>query len=240
MESLRCIVVDDEEGAHLVLDHYIKGTSSLVLVGNFYNAVNAMDFMFKNQVDLLFLDINMPGISGLDMLEAMSNPPLVVLTTAYTQYALTGYKYQVVDYLVKPFELAKFMAAVDHVFARYKPRTAGNSTPPAPPTSDSSLVLKVDNGIVKVMATAITHIQSYGNYVKVFTDDKMYLSASTTYEIEQQLDKQLFKRIHRSYIVALPKIRSLEGAQVYLENGLSLPVGKTYKREILEHFTKNS
>ncbi|MBS0030659.1 LytR/AlgR family response regulator transcription factor [Chitinophaga sp. 22321] len=240
MESLRCIVVDDEEGAHLVLDHYIKGTSSLVLIGNFYNAVNAMDFMFKNQVDLLFLDINMPGISGLDMLEAMSNPPLVVLTTAYTQYALTGYKYQVVDYLVKPFELAKFMAAIDHVFARYQPRVARNSAPPGQPTPDSFLVLKIDTGIVKVRTAGITHIQSYGNYVKVFTDDKMYLSASTTSEIEQQLDKRLFRRIHRSYIVALSKIRSLEGAQVNLENGLVLPVGKTYKREILEHFTRNS
>lgn len=237
MESLRCIVVDDEEGAHRVLDHYIKGTSSLVLVGNFYNAVSAMDFMFKHPVDLLFLDINMPGISGLDMLEAMSNPPLVVLTTAYTQYALTGYKYRVVDYLVKPFEIAKFMAAVDNVFARFKPPVARYTDMLPSQTPDISLILKVDTGIVRIMTGDITHIQSYGNYVKVFTKDKMYLSASTTAEIEQQLDKRYFKRIHRSYIVALSKIQSLEGAQVLLENGLALPIGKTYKREIWEHFT---
>ncbi|MEI3798819.1 MULTISPECIES: LytR/AlgR family response regulator transcription factor [unclassified Chitinophaga] len=236
MESLRCIIVDDEEGAHLVLGHYIKGTSSLALTGNFYNAVDAMDFIFKNPVDVLFLDINMPGLSGMEMLEAMSNPPLIVLTTAYTQYALEGYKYQVVDYLVKPFEFAKFMAAIDKVFARYKPPVASNTASTIGQMANNSLMLKVDGGIIRIITGSISHIQSYGNYVKVFTDEKMYLSASTTIEIEQQLDKRYFKRIHRSYIVALARIQQLAGTQVHLENGLILPVGKTYKRELQEHF----
>lgn len=240
MEALRCIIVDDEEGAHLVLGHYIKGTSSLVLTGNFYNAADAMDFMFKHPVDLLFLDINMPGLSGMEMLEAMSHPPLIVLTTAYTQYALEGYKYQVVDYLVKPFEFARFMAAVDKVFTRYKPPVASNAASPAVQQANNSLMLKVDAGITRITTSSISHIQSYGNYIKIFTDEKMYLSASTTIEIEQQLDKQYFRRIHRSYIVALSRIQKLEGTQVHLENGLILPVGNTYKRELLEHFTNRS
>lgn len=238
MESLRCIIVDDEEGAHLVLGHFIKGTGSLVLTGNFYNAVDAMDFMFKNPVDLLFLDINMPGLSGIEMLDVMSHPPLIVLTTAYTQYALEGYKYQVVDYLVKPFEFTRFIMAVDKVFARYRPPVPSYPGSPVRQAAVSSLMLKVDAGMVRIMTGSISHIQSYGNYVKVFADGEMYLSASTTLEIEQQLDKRYFKRIHRSYIVALPRIQRLEGGQVHMENGLILPVGKTYKRELLEYFTK--
>ncbi|WP_142684964.1 LytR/AlgR family response regulator transcription factor [Chitinophaga polysaccharea] len=240
MGSLRCIIVDDEEGAHLVLGHYIKGTGSLVLTGNFYNAADAMDFMFKNPVDLLFLDINMPGLSGMEMLEAMSHPPLIVLTTAYTQYALDGYKYQVVDYLVKPFEFARFMAAVDKVFTRYKPPVASNAAPATGQQANNFLMLKVDTGITRIITSSISHIQSYGNYVKVFTNEKMYLSASTTIEIEQQLDKRYFRRIHRSYIVALSGIQKLEGARVHLENGLILPVGNTYKRELMEHFLNRS
>lgn len=240
MESLRCIIVDDEEGAHLVLGHYIKGSSSITLTGNFYNAADAMDFMFKNPVDLLFLDINMPGLSGMEMLEAMSHPPLIILTTAYTQYALEGYKYQVVDYLVKPFEFARFMAAIDKVFARYKPPVASNAAPATAQQANNALMLKVDTGITRILTSSISHIQSYGNYVKVFTDEKMYLSASTTIDIEQQLDKRYFRRIHRSYIVALSRIQKLEGAQAHLENGLILPVGNTYKRELLEHFMNRS
>ena len=129
------------------------------------------------------------------------------------------------------------MAAEDNVFARFKPPVVRYADILPQQTPDASLVLKVDTGIIRIMTSDITHIQSYGNYVKVFTKDKMYLSASTTGEIEQQLDKRHFRRIHRSYIVALSKIQSLEGAQVLLENGLTLPVGKTYKREIREHFT---
>lgn len=240
---LKCIIIDDEEGAHLVLRHYIQELKQLDLQKSFYNPIEAMDYMYHTPVDLIFLDINMPGITGLQMLKALKNPPLVILTTAYKEYALESYEYRVVDYLVKPFDLARFMGAIDHVFSRFSPVAAAAQTPhtnsitPIPQIEEPSfIVLRVDGDVVKFQYSEITHIQSWGNYIKVFTADKTYLSASTTAEIEKKLDRKLFLRIHKSHIVALSKIKKISGGQVELESGTILPIGSTYKRELLDAF----
>lgn len=227
---LRCIIVDDEEGAHLVLEHFVKKMNSLEVCGSFFNAIEAIEYIHKNPVDLVFLDINMPGFSGMDMLASMSTPPLVVLTTAYSEYALAGYKYQVVDYLVKPIDFSAFVAAIDKVFSRTKPVTLSSARLP------KVLSLKVDGYIIKIDPETITYIQSWGNYVKVHTTGKLYLSPITTLEIEQKLDKTRFRRIHKSYIVALSGIDRITGTQVILKNSVSLPIGSTFKRELLELF----
>ncbi|PSK93502.1 LytR/AlgR family response regulator transcription factor [Taibaiella chishuiensis] len=231
---LRCIIVDDEEGAHLVLRHYIKDLKQLELKASFYNPVAAMDYMYRNPVDLIFLDINMPGLSGLQMLQALAHPPFVILTTAYREYALESYEYRVVDYLVKPFDMPRFMAAIDNVFSRLRraPAPEAEKTVSAP----DGIVLKVEGDFIRLPYSSISHIQSLGNYVKVFAGDQVYLSPITTTELEQKLDKQYFKRIHKSYIVALHRISKISGGLVVLDSGLSLPVGNTYRRELLEHF----
>ncbi|WP_413511752.1 LytR/AlgR family response regulator transcription factor [Myroides odoratus] len=243
---LKCIIIDDEEGAHLVLRHYIHELKQLDLQKSFYNPIEAMDYMYHTPVDLIFLDINMPGITGLQMLKALKNPPLVILTTAYKEYALESYEYRVVDYLVKPFDLARFMVAIDHVFSRFTPIETTAKTPhtdsilPIAPVAQieepSSIVLRVDGDVVKFQYSEITHIQSWGNYIKVFTADKTYLSAITTSEIEKKLDRKLFLRIHKSHIIALSQIKKISGGQVELESGIILPIGSTYKRELLDAF----
>lgn len=235
LTPLRCIIVDDEEGAHLVMSHYFKGISTLSLCASFYTAIEAIDYIYKNPVDVVFLDINMPGLTGMEMLEAMTHPPLIVLTTAYSQYALESYKYQVVDYLIKPIEFPRFLAAIDKVFSRYKPVLV------QPKHNTSSLIhnfliLKVDGDILRILLEEIIYIQSWGNYVKVHTNDKTYLSPVTTIEIEQKLDKSHFMRIHKSHIVALNKIKKITGAQAYLDNGVILPIGNTFRRELLERY----
>ncbi|WP_278551143.1 LytR/AlgR family response regulator transcription factor [Elizabethkingia bruuniana] len=234
---LKCIIIDDEEGAHLVLRHYIKDLKQLQLKKSFYNPVEAMDYMYANPVDLVFLDINMPGMSGLQMLKALRNPPLVILTTAYKEYALESYEYRVVDYLVKPFDLARFMAAIENVFSRFpQPSTTSENQVSNLISQESFIVLKVDGNVIKVSYDEITHIQSWGNYVKVFTTIGYYLSPTTTTETEQKLDKKLFMRIHKSYIIALKRISKISGGQVELDTGLILPIGNTYRRELLEYF----
>lgn len=235
---LKCIIIDDEEGAHLVLRHYIKDLKQLDLKASFYNPVEAMDYMYRNAIDLIFLDINMPGMTGLQMLKALNKPPLVVLTTAYTEHALESYEYRVVDYLVKPFDTARFMAAIDNVFTRFKNVDLPSQHIPAAVggSENNSIILKVDGAILKIHHHEIVYIQSWGNYVKVFTKDDHYLSAITTSEIEQKLDKKLFMRIHKSYIVALDRIVQVSGGQLKLDTGCILPVGNTYKRELLEAF----
>ncbi|MFP7654260.1 LytR/AlgR family response regulator transcription factor [Chryseobacterium proteolyticum] len=118
MTKLNCIIVDDEEGAHRVLEHFIGQSNYIHLRGSFYTAMDAIDYLYKNDVDIMFLDINMPGLSGMELLETMSIRPFVILTTAYKEFALEGYKYDVVDYLVKPFDFKRFLSAIDKVINR--------------------------------------------------------------------------------------------------------------------------
>lgn len=231
---LRCIVIDDEEGAHLVLEHYLKLMKNIELKASFFNAIQAMAYIYENPVDLIFLDINMPGLTGLEMLQVMSNPPLVILTTAYKEYALEGYRYRVVDYLVKPFDFPRFMAAIDNVFSRLGTKDNNGTSLKPPPLSH--LTLRVDGDMIKVALREITHIQSMGNYVKVFAGRSVYISQVTTSEMEQKLEKTDFLRIHKSYIVGLSHISKITGAQVILANGAILPIGSTYRRELLERF----
>jgi DNA-binding LytR/AlgR family response regulator len=225
--------VDDEEGAHLVITHFLKDIKTLSLEGSFYNAVDALDYLYKNKVDLVFLDINMPGLSGLEMLETLTNRPFIILTTAYKQYALDGYKYEVVDYLVKPFEFKKFLLAIDKVMNRKGIQSQAKAS-----TIEETdhLILKVDGTLTKIPFSKIIYIQSFGNYVKIFIEDGMLISQMTTAEIEERLSTSLFLRIHKSYIVSLKQIQKVSGTQVVLKTNTELPIGNTFKRELLAQF----
>lgn len=234
-KQLRCIIIDDEEGTHLVIQHYIQNITTLQLVASFYNTIEAMDYLHNNVVDVAFLDINMPGMTGLEMLDAMSHPPLVVLTTAYSEYALASYNYSVVvDYLVKPISLPRFMACVDKVLSRF--RVPHTSTVMTVPDQINHLIVKTDGQIVKINFEAIVFIQSWGNYIKIHTDTSVYVTAMTTQEVEEKLDKSRFKRIHKSYIIAINRLQSIKGNQAYLSTGISLPIGNIYRRELLGFF----
>ncbi|MET0462576.1 MAG: LytTR family DNA-binding domain-containing protein [Chitinophagaceae bacterium] len=233
MDKIKCIVVDDEEGAHLVITHFLKDIRTLSLEGSFYNAVDALDYLYKNKVDIVFLDINMPGLSGLEMLETLTNRPYIILTTAYEQYALDGYKYEVVDYLVKPFEFKKFLLAIDKVMNRKGIKVQARSQPSE---ETDHLILKVDGTLTRIPFNKIIYIQSFGNYVKIFIEDGMLISQMTTAEIEDRLSTSLFLRIHKSYIVSLKQIQTVSGTQVVLKNNTGLPIGNTFKRELLAQF----
>lgn len=235
-ESLHCIIVDDEEGAHAVLDHYINRLKTLTISASFYNAIEAMEYLYKNPVDLMFLDINMPGLSGLSMLEILSRKPFVVLTTAYKEYALEGYKYQVVDYLVKPIEFPNFLSAVDKVLSRINSLNMDNKEETEFSPKADYIILKVDGSLIKLMIHEIQYIQSLGNYIKVFTSGKSYLSAMTTSEIESKLNGDRFIRIHKSYIIALNQVQKINGTTVNLKGDINLPIGNTFRRELLKHF----
>lgn len=231
MNQLNCIIIDDEEGAHRVLEHFISQLSHLKLNKSFYTAVEAMEYLYSNQVDLMFLDINMPGLTGMEMLEAMSNKPFVILTTAYKEYALESYKYDVVDYLVKPFDFKTFLSAIDKVINRLG---TSKRTSEQPNNDTDHIVLKVDNEIIKLDFDSIYYTQSYGNYVKFFTAEKMYLSQITTQEVESKLDPRLFVRIHKSYLVALKEISKIAGGELSLKIGTVLPIGKFYKKNVID------
>lgn len=231
MNQLNCIIIDDEEGAHRVLEHFISQLKQLKLSESFYTAVEAMEYVYNNHVDIMFLDINMPGLTGMEMLETMSTKPFVILTTAYKEYALESYKYDVVDYLVKPFDLKTFLSAIDKVINRL---TIAKRTLELPNNDADHIVLKVDNEIVKLDFNSIYYTQSYGNYVKFFTAKTMYMSQITTQDVESKLDPRLFIRIHKSYLVSLKEISKIAGGELFLKNGTILPIGKFYKKNVID------
>lgn len=214
-----------------MLEHFIGQLKQLNLTGSFYTAVESMQHCYNNRVDIMFLDINMPGLTGMEMLEAMSNKPLVILTTAYKEYALESYKYDVVDYLVKPFDFKTFLSAIDKVINRL---ATSNRALDQVNRATEHIVLKVDNKIVKLDFNSISYTQSFGNYVKFFTPDKMYISQITMLEVEKKLDLILFVRIHKSYLVALREISKIAGGELFLKSGTVLPVGKFYKKNVID------
>lgn len=231
MNKLNCIIVDDEEGAHRVLEHFIGQSNHVNLCGSFYTAMEAMDYVYQNDVDMMFLDINMPGLTGIELLETMSKRPFVILTTAYKEYALEGYKYDVADYLVKPFDFKRFLSAIDKVINRIAPV---KKVAEATAEKRDHIVLKVDGDIMKVYFNEILYTQSYGNYVKFYTRAKMLISQITTQEVENKLDEKLFVRIHKSHLVALSEISKISGGELSLKDGTVLPVGSFYKKSVID------
>lgn len=231
--NLSCIIIDDEPNAHLVLKHYFKQLKELSFLGSFYNGIDAIDFMRINHVDLVFLDINMPELSGFEMLHALSQPPLVIFTTAHSEFALDGYKYSAVDYLLKPIELPRFLSAIDKAIQRKRlDVTNSKSSRHNELPMDSFIKIKKDGELIKVELETIVYVQSYGNYVKIISDDKKYLTSITTFEIEKKLPKDKFLRIHKSYIISIKHVSKLEHNRLFIKN-LELPIGNTFKREVL-------
>lgn len=231
LNPLRCLLIDDEVAAHYVLQHYVDQVDRLALAGNCYNAIEAINFLHRQPVDLLFLDINMPQMNGLQMLETLTHPPRVILTTAHSEFALESYNYNVVDYLVKPIEFARFLKAVDKVVAAQTEEATQRVSLQTP--IPASVVIKVDGDWIRLSYDDLLYGQSWGNYIKLFTTEQVYVTALTMTELEQRLPAEQFVRIHKSYLVSLNKIMRLSGNEVFIGEA-SLPVGLTYRRELVD------
>ncbi|MCL7986710.1 response regulator [Sphingobacterium sp. lm-10] len=219
----RCIIIDDEPAAHYVLVSHIEKNANLKLVAQFYNAVDALNYLRNNPVDLQFLDIDMPEISGIELLKSLSNVPKTILTTAHSQYALESYDYGVIDYLLKPISLTRFIKSTERFLSLY------HKDEYVEPTEIS---VKVDGKSVTIVTENIGYIQSYGNYVKIFAH-KIYLVSTTTQVILAGLSSRSFMRIHKSYIVNMDKIAAHTESEVIINNE-RLPIGITFKREFLQ------
>ena len=224
----KCIIVDDEPAAHYVLVNYIQKNPQLELVGQFYNGIEAMTFLRENKIDLMFLDIDMPEITGLELLKIIPNPPKTILTTAYSEFALESYDYGVIDYLLKPIYFPRFLKAIDRFFSMDNTLEVKTSN-----ESIATISVKVDGFFMDIELSNLLYAQSFGNYVKLFTKTRTYPASTTTNEIQNSLPENLFMRIHKSYIVALDKIDTIEKDFVVI-NKISLPIGITFKRELLE------
>ncbi|MEZ0184218.1 LytR/AlgR family response regulator transcription factor [Flavobacterium oncorhynchi] len=227
----KCIIVDDEPAAHYVLANYIKQNPQLELVFQGYNGIEAMDFLRENKVDLMFLDINMPEISGMELLKIIPNHPKTILTTAYSEFALESYDYGVIDYLLKPIYFPRFLKAVERFFS------TENIKGKEEEIVIDTLNVKVDGYFIDIELDQLLFAQSFGNYVKLHTQKRTYLASITTTELEKCLPEKNFIRIHKSYIVALDKVDSTEKDFITIKNE-KLPIGITYKRELSDRLKK--
>ena len=221
----KCIIVDDEPAAHYVLANYIKQNPALELVFEGFNGVEALEYLENNTVDLMFLDIDMPEITGIEMLKKIDNPPRTILTTAYSEYALESYDYGVLDYLLKPIFYPRFVKAIDRFFELAPAVTAEEIS--------GTINVKVDSDTVAIDVNSILYAQSYGNYVKIFTQKRNYLATITTNDLEKQLPSSLFMRAHKSYIIALDKVEEVTKDFVFIKTN-PIPIGITYRRELAE------
>jgi two-component system, LytTR family, response regulator len=228
MSNIKCIIIEDEPLAVKVLTDYIQQVPFLELQGTFKDAILATDFLRRHSTDLIFLDIHLPKLKGMAFLKTLTNPPAIIITTAYHQYAVEGFNLNVTDYLLKPFEFERFLIAVTKV------RSGEKEKQPLPESREikDSIFLNVQKKKVKILFSEIVYIESQREYIKIVTTKKEYISKMSTHEIEDLLPANLFKRIHRSYIISVSKIDSYTAESVEV-NGVSIPIGRGY-RDIIE------
>ncbi|MDC7995628.1 LytR/AlgR family response regulator transcription factor [Altibacter sp. HG106] len=221
---IRYAIIDDEPIAHSIIEEFAKEMNSLKKLGNCYDAFQAIDLLQKEEVDLLFLDINMPKITGFEMLKTLKNPPKVIVTTAYKEFALKGYEFQVSDYLLKPFTFSRFLKAVNTVLEFKEPNSPRNFT------SEDFIIIKVDKKNYRVKLPDIQFIEAQGNYCKVVTKTNKLLTLRGISDFQTALPEH-FMRVHNSYIVNKDMVTAIEGNRIFI-NEETIPVGRTYKRTL--------
>ncbi len=232
MKNLQCIIADDEPIARQILESYIQEIPNVTLVSSCKNAFEVMAVLQEKQVDVLFLDINMPKLSGLSLLKTMQQKPHVIITTAYPEYAVEGFELSVIDYLLKPFSLERFLQAVLKVQTKNKVQEITQE--PVFVKEEkvmSSIFVKSDKKLIKLQLDAINYIEAYGNYIKIYTD-KMLLTSQTLSSFLEKLPDN-FVRIHKSFVVNFDKLKLIDGNQIVLNNDSKLTIGKSYRKAII-------
>ncbi len=240
--TLRCLLVDDEPPALEVIESYIDMVDGLEVVGKCHNAIQAFSRLQETSVDLMFLDIKMPKLLGTDFLRSLRQPPKVIFTTAYRDYALDGYELDVVDYLLKPISFERFLRAVSKVMkSEPLPTGSGSTTPLTVPPVEKSvaqavvntfLYFRSDRKMVKVFTRDILYVESLKDYVKIVTGNaKPLLVKQSISSLEAMLPESDFVRIHRSFIVAVDKITAYTPTHVEIA-GQELPVGRLHQKEV--------
>ncbi|WP_299255922.1 LytTR family DNA-binding domain-containing protein [uncultured Aquimarina sp.] len=228
---MKCIIIEDQLPAQRILKKYIEDTGSLALIGTFTDALEAMKMMKLTKVDVIFLDIHLPKISGIDFLKTLSNPPQVILTTAFSNYALESYEFDVVDYLLKPFSFQRFIKAISKVETKQQ-----NLIPSVATTEKNEVYTKVGYDLVRILIDDITHIVSDADYTELHLQNKKHVSSERLRYWEELLPSKKFMRVHKSYIINTSKIERVSGNQIYLMNQKPIPLGRAYKSNFMKKF----
>ena len=222
---LNCLIVEDEPLAQNVLKNYIPAHPALQLVGICNDAMEAQVVLHEQEIDLIFLDINLPMLSGINFLKTLSTKPMVIFTTAYPEFAVEGFELDAVDYLLKPFSLERFLKAVN------KALQSKRSGQPMEEKGDEFISLRADKKVFRVFIPDILHLEAMGDYVRVTTANNSYLVNDSLRDLLSELPPQQFIRVHKSYAVARNKISFLEGNYIRVGDR-DIPIGATYREEV--------
>ncbi|MTI89560.1 MAG: response regulator transcription factor [Balneolaceae bacterium] len=225
------LIIDDEHLAHEVIREYCDMLPYLELAKSCYNALEAAEYLREHKVDLIFLDLNMPKLKGFDFLKTLVTPPKVIVTTAYSEFALEGYELNVVDYLLKPFGFERFLKAVNKATGN----TSSKSKAAVPKHSDDkagTIFLRENKKYVQVIIDDILYLEASGNYVKVIVGPDMITVRETITELLEMLPGNDFLQVHKSYVVSVQHIKSIQGNRIFLGDDHTIPIGRVYKMNV--------
>ena len=231
MEKYKCLVIEDEPLAAEILEDYIRQISFLELKGVSGNALDALDMLQAGDVDVIFLDIHLPKLKGLDFIRTLKTPPQIIITTAFREYALDGYELNVVDYLLKPVSLSRFIGAVNKLKVKGQAISI-NETTTINSTEENFFLININKKKIKIYLDEVLFIESKKEYINIITSTDTYLAKYQLTDIEAQLNKLSFMRIHRSFIVSMKKIKAYTATDVEI-NGFKIPIGRSYKELVL-------
>jgi DNA-binding LytR/AlgR family response regulator len=233
--QIKCIIVDDEPMARDIIRRYIEKIPTLKMSGEFGNAIEATIFLQEHPVDMIFLDIKMPQLSGTEFVRSLRNVPKIIFTTAHKEYAHEGFELDVTDYLLKPIRFDRFLKAVNKAFPQkhQEIETHGTIAKEEAKPATSFIYLRVDRKMIKVLLADILYIESDKDYVKIFIENSFIITRQTIASVEAMLSESQFIRIHRSYIVSLSKLKSFTAETVEIANK-ELPIGKIYRNNFLK------
>lgn len=237
MIKIKAILVDDEPHAIEVLDNYLRNFSEIEIVARCQDAIQAFQVLRQREVDLMFLDVKMPGLTGTELLRSLKTPPKVVFTTAYQDYAVEGFDLNAVDYLLKPIPFERFLRAMDKVFTSLNVTNQSVSIAQKATVSnqDVFLYLKVDRKMVKVNVNDILWVESLRDYIKVVLKDKVLITKQKISLLEELLPEDSFIRVHRSFIVAVDKVESYHTHKIEIA-GKELPIGRNFRNDCQRRF----
>ena len=227
---MNCIIIDDEQPARVLIREYVKKLPTLNLLGEFKSPIDAIAFLNEQQVDLMFLDIQMPGLTGLEFIKTLQHSPKVILTTAYSEYALEGYELNVVDYLMKPIAFDRFLKAVNKALPMGGPSPSQEAQ-----KEPKHIQLKSDGATHLVALEDILYIEGLREYVTFYTHERKIITLESLANLEKQLPNLQFVRVHKSFIINKSKVESFSSSQLRIGEK-SIPIGKTYRESVLQLF----
>jgi DNA-binding LytR/AlgR family response regulator len=231
---IKYLIIDDEHIAHDIIKGYCDILPNMELMKHCYDAIEALEYLNKNTVDLIFLDLNMPKLKGFDFLKTLASPPSVIVTSAYSEFALAGYELNVVDYLLKPFSFERFLKAVNKIEGSKKTSTPSSSSFSSSESNDETskrIFLRQNNSNIQVAINTVLYIEASGNYTKVITTSETVTIREKISDMLGTLASDDFIQVHKSFAIAKKHIKSIEGNRIYIGDD-TVPIGKLYKANV--------